>query len=349
MSEARAQGPLRRAARRVGIRLLSALPALFGVLVFTFILMRVLPGDPAVFFAAGAAGGQAEIEMVRQQMGLDRPLPEQLLRYLWDVARGELGMSMTTGQPVRTDLLERLPASLELTFAALLLALGLALPLGVLAALRPGSPVDHLVRFLCTLGVCVPTFVSGLLLVYVFYYLLAWAPDPTGRLDVFAATPPGITGFLLVDFALVGDWEGWRAAAAQIVLPASTMALFVLAPLARMTRASMLAVLGSEFIRTARSLGLSGRRVVLVYALRNALIPVLTISGIVFSTMLGANVLVEKVFSWPGVASYALDALLASDYAPVQGFVLLMAAIFVAVNLLVDLLYGVADPRASVA
>jgi peptide/nickel transport system permease protein len=287
--------------------------------------------------------------MVRQQMGLDRPLPEQLLRYLWDVGRGELGMSMTTGQPVRAELIERLPASLELTFSALFLALALALPLGILAALRPGSPVDHLVRFLCTLGVCVPTFVSGLLLVYVFYYLLAWAPDPTGRLDVFAASPPGITGFMLLDFALVRDWEGWRAAAAQLVLPAATMALFVLAPLARMTRASMLAVLGSEFIRTARSLGLSGRRVVLVYALRNALIPVLTISGIVFSTMLGANVLVEKVFSWPGVASYALDALLASDYAPVQGFVLLMAAIFVAVNLLVDLLYGVADPRASVA
>lgn len=331
------------------MRLLSAVPALFGVLVLTFILMRVLPGDPAVFFSAGSSAGQAEIEMVRQQMGLDRPLPEQLVRYLWDVARGNLGQSMTTGQPVTRDLAERLPASLELTFSALLLALSLALPLGVLAALRPGSMVDHVVRFLCTMGVCVPTFVSGLLLVYVFYYLLDLAPDPTGRLDIFAASPPGITGFLLVDFALVGDWEGWRAAAAQLVLPATTMALFVLAPLARMTRASMLAVLGSDFIRTARAMGLSGRRVVVVYALRNALIPVLTIAGIVFSTMLGANVLVEKVFSWPGVASYALDALLASDYAPVQGFVLLMASLFVCVNLTVDILYGVVDPRASVA
>ncbi len=335
--------------RRIGIRLLSSLPALLGVLVFTFILMRVLPGDPAVFFASGSNAGQAEIEMVRQQMGLDRPLPEQLLRYMWDVAHGNLGRSMTSGQPVRTDLIERLPASLELTFSALLLALSLALPLGVLAALRPGSPVDHCVRFLCTLGVCVPTFVSGLLLIYVFYYLLNVAPDPTGRLDIFAATPPEITGFLLIDFALVRDWEGWRAAFGQLILPASTMALFVLAPLARMTRASMLAVLGSDFVRTARSLGLSNPRIITVYALRNALLPVLTIAGIVFSTMLGANVLVEKVFSWPGVASYALDALLASDYAPVQGFVLLMASIFVVVNLLVDILYGIADPRVSVA
>jgi peptide/nickel transport system permease protein len=157
-----------------------------------------------------------------------------------------------------------------------------------------------------------------------------------------------VTGFLLIDFALAGDREGWFAAARQLVLPAFTMALFVVAPLARMTRASMLASLGSDFIRTARSLGMPPGKVIVTYALRNAILPVLTIAGIVFSTMLGANVLVEKVFSWPGVASYALDALLSSDYAPVQGFVLLMAMIFVAVNLTVDILYGIADPRVSV-
>jgi peptide/nickel transport system permease protein len=237
---------------------------------------------------------------------------------------------------------------LELTLTALLIALLTAIPLGIIAALRPGSAVDHLVRFICALGVCVPTFVSGLLLIYVFYYLLGLAPDPTGRIDIFLSQPPRVTGFLLIDFALAGDWEGWSAAARQLVLPALTMALFVVAPLARMTRASMLASLGSDFIRTAKSLGLSGRKIIVTYALRNAILPVLTIAGIVFSTMLGANVLVEKVFSWPGVASYALDALLSSDYAPVQGFVLLMAAIFVFVNLTVDVLYGIADPRVSV-
>jgi peptide/nickel transport system permease protein len=208
--------------------------------------------------------------------------------------------------------------------------------------------VDHAVRLLCTLGVCVPTFVSGLLLIFVFYYLLGWAPDPTARIDIFASSPPEITGFYLIDFALTGEWDGWWAAFTQLLLPAFTMALFVLAPLARMTRASMLAVLGSDFIRTANAMGLGRPRIVVAYALRNALLPVLTITGIVFSTMLGANVLVEKVFSWPGVASYALDALLAADYAPVQAFVLLMATIFVLVNVLIDILYGIADPRVSI-
>ncbi len=336
-------------ARRVGRRLVASAPALLGVVVVTFVLMRVLPGDPAVFFASGPSAGREEIEELRRRMGLDQPIPVQLVRYLGDVATGDLGRSLTTGQPVATDIGRRLPASLELTFVALTLALLLSIPLGVAAALRPGSLIDHAVRMLCTLGVCVPTFVSGLLLIYAFYYLLGWAPDPTARIDIFASAPPEITGFYLVDFAVVGDWEGWWAAFRQLVLPALTMALFVLAPLARMTRASMLAVLGSDFIRTAHAMGLKRRRIVVGYALRNALLPVLTITGVVFSTMLGANVLVEKVYSWPGVASYALDALLASDYAPVQAFVLLMACIFVLVNVLIDVLYGIADPRVSVA
>lgn len=335
--------------RRVGRRLLASLPALLGVVVVTFVLMRVLPGDPAVFFASGPSAGRAEIEDLRRTMGLDKPIPVQLLKYLGQVAVGDLGRSMTTGQPVAADIRRKLPASLELTCTALAIALLLSVPLGVVAALRPGSLLDHAVRMLCTLGVCVPTFVSGLLLIYAFYYLLGWAPDPTARIDIFASTPPGITGFYLIDFALVGDGEGWWAAFTQLLLPACTMALFVLAPLARMTRASMLAVLGSDFIRTANAMGLRRWRIVVGYALRNALLPVITITGIVFSTMLGANVLVEKVFSWPGVASYALDALLASDYAPVQAFVLLMAVIFVGANMLIDVLYGLADPRIATA
>jgi peptide/nickel transport system permease protein len=336
-------------AQRVGRRLLASIPALLGVVVVTFTLMRVLPGDPAVFFASGPSAGREEIEELRRTMGLDKPIPVQLARYLGEIARGDFGRSMTTGQPVVLDIRRRLPASLELTCTALVIALFLSLPLGIFAALRQGSVVDHAVRLLCTLGVCVPTFVSGLLLIYAFYYLLGWAPDPTARIDIFASAPPDITGFYLIDFALTGDWEGWWAAFRQLLLPAVTMALFVLAPLARMTRASMLAVLGSDFIRTAHAMGLPRLRIIVAYALRNALLPVLTITGIVFSTMLGANVLVEKVFSWPGVASYALDALLASDYAPVQAFVLLMASIFVLVNVTIDVLYGIADPRVSVA
>jgi peptide/nickel transport system permease protein len=191
--------------RRVGRRLLASIPALFGVVVVTFTLMRVLPGDPAVFFASGPSAGKEEIEELRRNMGLDKPIPMQLLRYLGEIGRGDLGHSMTTGQPVVLDMQRRLPASLELTCTALLIALCLSLPLGILAALRPGSLVDHAVRMLCTLGVCVPTFVSGLLLIYAFYYLLGWAPDPTARIDIFASKPPEITGFYLIDFALTGD------------------------------------------------------------------------------------------------------------------------------------------------
>ena len=252
---------------RAGRRFLSSLPALFGVLVFTFLLMRVLPGDPAVFFASGPNAGKEEIEVIRKQMGLNKPVPEQLMLYLYDVGSGNLGRSMMTGQLVTKDLRERLPASLELTFTALLIALVSAVPLGVLAALRPGSIIDHGVRFFCALGVCVPTFVSGLLLIYVFYYLLGLAPDPTGRVDIFASLPPRRTGFLLIDFLLAGDFDGWWAAFRQLILPALSMALFVVAPLARITRASMLVSLGSDFVRTARSVGLPWWRVVVTYAL----------------------------------------------------------------------------------
>ena len=269
---------LGRAARRFA----SSLPALFGVLVFTFLLMRVLPGDPAVFFASGPNAGKEEIEVIRKQMGLDKPVPEQLVRYLYDVGRGNLGRSLMTGQSVTADLRERLPASLELTFTALLIALLSAVPLGVVAALRPGSIIDHGVRLFCALGVCVPTFVSGLLLIYVFYYLLGLAPDPTGRIDVFTSLPPPRTGFLTIDFLLAGDLDGWWVAFRQLILPAFTMALFVIAPLARITRASMLVSLGSDFVRTARSVGLSWWRIVVTYALRNAILPVITIAGIGF-------------------------------------------------------------------
>lgn len=333
---------------RIARRLAAAAPAMIGVVVFTFILMRVLPGDPAVHFMASQSAGKAEVEELRKMLGLDLPIPVQLLHYVRDIATGNLGQSLVTGQPVLNDLMERMPASLELTFVALFLALALSLPMGIFAALRPGSLIDHGIRLICSLGVCIPTFVSGLLLIYLFYAVLGVAPDPTGRIDIFLAAPPEITGFLLIDFLLVRDFEGWWAALLQLWLPASAMALFVLAPLARTTRASMLAVMTSDFIRTARSIGMPSHKIVVVYALRNAILPVITITGMVFSVMLGANVLVEKVFSWPGIGSYALDALASSDYAPVQGFVLVMAGAFVLVNLLIDVLYGIADPRVSI-
>jgi peptide/nickel transport system permease protein len=184
-----------------------------------------------------------------------------------------------------------------------------------------------------------------LLLVYVFYFKLGWAPAPLGRLDVYASAPPTVTGFYLVDSLAVGDFETFQAALRQLVLPVLTLAIFSLAPIARMTRASMLAVLASDFVRTARASGLPPRKVIVTYAFRNAMLPVITTLSMVFSFLLGANVLVEKVFAWPGIGSYAVEALLASDFAPVQGFVLTMAVMYIALNLITDILYGVVDPR----
>jgi peptide/nickel transport system permease protein len=246
---------------------------------------------------------------------------------------------------VLADISARLPASIELTLLGLLLAVCIAVPLGVLAALRQGSWIDHLCRVVTTAGVSLPVFFTGLLAVYVFYFLLGWAPPPLGRLDSFMSEPARVSGFFLVDSALAGDGETFRAALAQLLLPAITLAVFALAPLARITRASMLAALSAEFVRTARASGLNGRTVVLTYAFRNAMLPVLTTLGMVFSFLLGANVLVEKVFAWPGIGSYAVEALIASDFAPVQGFVLFMAILYILLNLVIDLLYGLVDPR----
>ncbi len=328
-------------------RVASAIPSLIGVVIVTFLLTRVLPGDTATYFA-GPAATPAAIAEIRQKLGLDLPLVVQFWNYIADLVRGNLGTSLTTGQPVVKEIAARLPASGELTLIGLVLALAIALPLGVLAALRQGSWIDHLCRIIATAGVSLPVFFTGLLFVYVFYFLLGWAPAPLGRLDVFSSAPPEVTGFYLIDSLLARDFGTFRAALAQLALPAITLAVFSLAPIARITRASMLSVLGSEFIRTARAAGLEPSTVVIRYALRNALLPIVTTLGMVFSFLLGANVLVEKVFAWPGIGSYAVEALIASDYAPVQGFVLAMAILYVLLNLCIDLLYSVIDPRVRI-
>ena len=325
-------------------RLLLVIPNLIGVVIVTFLLTRALPGDPAAYFAGPAATKEA-IEQVRAQLGLDKPLIVQFGNYVDDLVHGNLGNSLTTGQPVVTEIKNRLPASAELTLFGLILSMAIAVPLGILAAVKQGSWIDHICRVVATAGVSLPVFFTGLLLVYAFYYLLGWSPAPLGRLDVFFSAPTPITGFYLIDSIVTGNVGAFRAALSQLLLPGVTLAIFALAPIARMTRASMLAVLASEFVRTARASGLDNRTVILTYAFRNAMLPVVTTLGMVFSFLLGANVLVEKVFAWPGIGSYAVEALISSDFAPVQGFVLTMAILYVALNLLIDLLYGLIDPR----
>ncbi|MEH6726374.1 MAG: ABC transporter permease [Hyphomicrobiales bacterium] len=325
-------------------RIAQSIPVVAGVVVISFLLTRALPGDPAAYFA-GAAADEASIQEVRVALGLDKPLIQQFFIYVGDLLQGDLGQSLSSGQAVAADLAKRLPASLELTLTALIVSCGIAIPLGILAATQPGSWIDHLCRVVVTAGVSLPTFFTGILLIYVFYYLLGIAPSPLGRLDFIYIEPDRITGFYLIDAAVAGDWETWFGALKQLVLPAVTLALFTLAPIARMTRAAMLTALSADFIRTAKAAGLTNRKVLYGYAFRNALLPVVTTLGMVFSFALGANVLVEKVFAWPGIGSYAVEALVVSDYAAVQGFVLAMALLFVLLNLIIDLAYTAIDPR----
>jgi dipeptide transport system permease protein len=328
-------------------RMMMAVPSLIGVVIVTFLLTRALPGDPAAYFAGPAATTEA-IQQIRVKLGLDKPLYIQFVRYVEDLAHGDLGNSLTTGQPVGQEIKTRLPASAELTLLGLIVSVLIAVPLGILAATRPNSLIDHSCRVIATAGVSLPVFFTGLILIYVFYYHLGWAPPPLGRLDIFYSPPPQVTGFYLIDSLIAGDGEVFVAALKQLILPALTLAIFSLAPIARMTRASMLAVLSSDFVRTARASGLAPFTVVITYAFRNAMLPVITTLGMVFSFLLGANVLVEKVFAWPGIGSFAVEALIASDFAPLQGFVLTMAVMYVALNLLIDILYGVIDPRMRV-
>jgi dipeptide transport system permease protein len=329
-------------------RVALAIPSLIGVVLVTFVLTRALPGDPAAYFAGPAATKEA-VEQVRAKLGLNKPLPAQFSDYVASLLHGDLGVSLTTGQPVLAEIRTRLPASAELTLIGLIVAVMAAVPLGIMAAMHPGSLVDHACRVITTAGVSLPVFFTGLILVYVLYYLLGWAPAPLGRLDVFFSAPPQVTGFYLIDSVIARDSELFMASLKQLVLPALTLGIFSLAPIARMTRASMLQVLASDFVRTARAGGLSQHTVIVTYAFRNAMLPVITTLGMVFSFLLGANVLVEKVFAWPGIGSFAVEALIASDFAPVQGFVLTMAVMYVLLNLAIDILYGVVDPRIRLA
>ena len=255
------------------------MPSLIGVVLATFLLSRALPGDPAVYFAGPAANAES-VQQVRVSLGLDRSLPEQLWYYVRDLAQGSLGKSLTTGQPVMSDLIQRLPASMELTFAALILALLIAIPLGVFAAARPNAPVDHACRGIVTVAAAFPTFFLALLLVYVFYYLLGWAPQPLGRIDeIYFVAPDPVTGFYLIDSLIAGDVAAFRGSLAQLVLPATALAMFALAPIARMTRAAMLTALQSDYVRTAKANGLSAGTVLFRYAFRNALLSITNILG----------------------------------------------------------------------
>jgi peptide/nickel transport system permease protein len=327
-------------------RVLTVLPGLVGVTLVIFLLTRVLPADPAIL-VAGDQASKEDLARARAELGLDRSLPEQYLRYMVRLLQGDLGMSLSTGHPVAQDLAQRLPATLELTLASLALAVAVAVPMGVLAAVRRNTVWDHVSRVVSIAGVSLPVFWTGLLLILIFYYALGWFPPPMGRISSLVGGPDRITGFYTLDSLLARDGERLFLSLHALTLPALALALVAMAPLARITRAAMVETLGADCVRAARAAGLPRRTVLWTVAFRNGLIPILTTTGMVFSFLLGGNVLVEKVFAWPGVGSYAAEALVVNDFAPVQGFVLAMAILYALLNLVIDLLYGVIDPRAQ--
>ncbi len=325
-------------------RLFLAAVTLAGVVLAVFIMTHILPSNPAAL-RAGPLASEELIAQYEREMGLDRPLSTQFVNYAALLLRGDLGESWRTGQPVLEELGHRLPASLELAATAFLFALVWGLSLGVLAAVFARTWVDHIARAVATLGASLALFWLALVGVHVFYYSLRWAPPPLGRLTVGLEAPARVTGLLILDSLVAGDLPALADAAAHLWLPALTLAFVVSAPIIKIMRAAMLDTLGADFIRTARAIGLPPGRVILVDGLRNAFIPVLTTIGIVFGYLMAGNVIVERVFSWPGIGHYAWTALITNDFNAVQGFVLLIAVIYVLLNLAIDLAYGFIDPR----
>lgn len=325
-------------------RLGLAVVTLFGVLVAVFVLTHLLPGNPALV-KLGAYATPEAIKAMEQQMGLDKPLPVQFVAYLGHLAHGNLGDSWTTGRPVTMDLGQRIPATLEMAFLSLILATAIGFPLGVFAALRKGRWPDRLYQVISISGASAPVFWLSLMMIYVFYFKLHWAPTPTGRLDDFMQPPAAITHLYIIDSLLSGDMEVLRAAVAHLLLPASCLAFITIAPISKMARAAMGQVLQEDYIQTARAIGLSERRWVIQDAVRNALIPVITMLGIVLGYLMAGTVLVERIFAWPGIGIYAWNALLSNDFDAIQGFVLVVSVSYVCINLVVDLLYSVVDPR----
>ncbi len=329
--------------RQLVRRAISLVFVLFGMSILTFAISHVVPADPAAA-AAGLNAGAEQIEAIRREMGLDQPLPIQYARYLSGVLRGNLGQSILNRRPVVEDLKIYLPASLELALVSVLLYVPLGIVLGMVAARRAGGVADAATRLFAVLGVSMPVFLVALLLQLLFYRNLRWLPSG-GRIGVEVNPPATLTGFYTVDSLLQGNWPAFQSALLHLALPAITLALANVALVARMTRSSMLETLGADFIRTARAKGLSEWLVFTRHALRPALVPVVTVIGLQIAALIAYVFLVEVVFSWPGIGTYAVRAIVGLDFEPIMAITLVFSVIYVLVNFLVDMSYLVLDPR----
>jgi peptide/nickel transport system permease protein len=328
------------------LRLLATLALTFlGLLVVTFLIGRVVPVDP-VLAAVGDRASPAVYARVRAEMGLDLPLWQQFWHYLQRVLEGDLGQSVLTARPVLDDILRVFPATLELATVATLLGVLLGVPMGVIAAVHQGRWPDQVIRLLGLVGYSMPIFWLGLIGLLVFYARLEWVPGP-GRLDVFYDDlVPSVTGVLLIDAAIAGDWQVWRNALSHLVLPASILGYFSLAYISRMTRSLMLEQLRQEYILTARVKGISELRVIWRHALGNTAVPLVTVIALSYANLLEGSVLTEIIFAWPGLGLYITNSLLNADMNAVLGGTIVVGCVFIGINLLSDVLYRTLDPRA---
>jgi peptide/nickel transport system permease protein len=321
---------------------LQIIPVLLGVSIVVFFMVRAIPGDPAQLLL-GQQATQAQVEQVRENMGLDKPVIVQYGIFLADALRGDLGTSIVTGRPVTTELLARLPATLELTAFAMLVAILVGVPVGVISAVKQYSLLDKFTSVLALTGISMPIFWLAMILIVIFFVNLGWLPFP-GRLSTgYAVT--SITGLVLVDSLLTLNFAAFWDGLKHLILPAIALGTIPMAVIMRMTRSSMLEVMGEDYVRTARAKGVVPWRVIFKHALRNAMLPTVTVIGLQAGLLMGGAVITETIFSWPGVGQIAYDSVNRRDYAMIQGVVLYGATLFVLVNLLVDVLYAVLDPR----
>ena len=326
-------------------RLLLVLPVLFGLVVLTFFLVRVGPSDPAAALA-GENATVEQIERIRESYGFDRPLWQQFGVYLQQIMSGDLGSSVYSNRPVVEDLTLRLPATLELTFAALFLSIALGVPLGVMAAVSHNSPLDHVLRVFTVGGLAIASFWLAIMLQLLFAMELDWLPL-RGRLGVATDYPPDITGLYLLDSLLAGRLDIFVDALRHLALPAITQCFAAMATITRFTRSGVLETLQRDFVTFEIAVGYPRWMIIWVYVLRNSIVAALTQIGLLFGALIGGAVVVEYIFDWPGIGSYTVEAILTSDYQAIMAVTLLIGVVYIGVNIVVDLLHGLVDPRVA--
>lgn len=322
-------------------RLLWVAPTLLGVLLFTFTISRIIPADPATLIA-GDTASREQVAAVRAKYGFDKAIHDQFIDYLKNLSRGDFGQSLYTGRDILSDLSSRLPATLELTLAALFFTVVLGIPIGVLSALKRNSTIDHIVRAISIGGLAIASFWLGIIFQLLFSMYLGWTPL-NGRFAGFR--PPALRGFFLLDAIVAGDVKSFWMAINHLMLPAITLGIPPMATVVRFTRAGILDVLQAPFVRYERAMGLPPGIVLWKYILRNALNSTVTQIGLVAGALLGGSVVIEAVFDWPGIGKYAVHSILMSDYNAIMGFTIWVAIIFIAINLLVDIVQIIVDPR----